>query len=170
MSKGTECFSTTSDTAESVTSMISIRIDVAILEVGMGGRLDAVNLLNPDLAILCTIDIDHQAWLGSTREKIGAEKAGIFRYRGKAVVADPDPPSSVISRLAILQCEAQQHHKNFEVRPSGQNVWAWRHFGDATFGVGLPEEVQIASGSLIRARNLDAKRGSDGPTDFGNRN
>lgn len=131
-----------------------LKIDVAILEVGMGGRLDAVNLLNPDLAILCTIDIDHQAWLGSTREKIGAEKAGIFRYRGKVVIADPDPPSSVISRLAILRCEAQQHHKNFEVRPSGQNVWVWRHFGDATFGVGLPEEVQIASGSLIRARNL----------------
>ena len=130
------------------------RIHVAILEVGMGGRLDAVNLLNPDLAILCTVDIDHQAWLGSTREKIGIEKAGIFRYHGKVVIADPVPPSSVISRLASLQCEAQQHHKNFEVTRSGQNVWHWRHFRDATFGTGLPREVQISTGSVIRARNV----------------
>jgi dihydrofolate synthase/folylpolyglutamate synthase len=71
-------------------------IDVAILEVGLGGRLDAVNVVDADCAVLTSVAIDHVDYLGSTRESIGREKAGIFRDGRPAVVADPQPPQSVL--------------------------------------------------------------------------
>jgi dihydrofolate synthase/folylpolyglutamate synthase len=72
------------------------KVEVAVLEVGLGGRLDAVNVVDPDCAVLTSIGIDHVDYLGSTRESIGGEKAGIFRAGRPAVIADPDPPSSVV--------------------------------------------------------------------------
>ena len=71
-------------------------IDAAILEVGLGGRLDAVNVVDADCAVLTSVAIDHVDYLGVTRESIGREKAGIFRAGRPAVVADPDPPQSVL--------------------------------------------------------------------------
>ncbi|MCC6194140.1 MAG: bifunctional tetrahydrofolate synthase/dihydrofolate synthase [Burkholderiales bacterium] len=73
------------------------RPDALVLEVGLGGRLDAVNLVDADVAVLTSIDIDHVEWLGPTREDIGREKAGIFRAARPAVCADPDPPHSVLA-------------------------------------------------------------------------
>lgn len=70
-------------------------LDVIVLEVGLGGRLDAVNIIDTDVAVLNTIDLDHQDWLGSDRETIGYEKAGIFRTARPAICADPQPPLSV---------------------------------------------------------------------------
>lgn len=72
-------------------------IDAAVLEVGLGGRLDAVNVLDADCAVLTSVAIDHVDYLGSTREDIGREKAGIFRPGRPAVIADPDPPQSVLA-------------------------------------------------------------------------
>jgi dihydrofolate synthase/folylpolyglutamate synthase len=72
------------------------RIEAAILEVGLGGRLDAVNILDPDCAVLTSVGIDHVDYLGATREEIGREKAGIFRPGRPAVIAEPDPPQSVL--------------------------------------------------------------------------
>jgi len=72
------------------------RIEAAILEVGLGGRLDAVNIIDPDCAVLTSVGIDHVEYLGATREAIGREKAGIFRPGRPAVIADPDPPRSVL--------------------------------------------------------------------------
>ena len=72
-------------------------IEAAILEVGLGGRLDAVNIVDADCSVLTSVAIDHVDYLGSTREAIGREKAGIFRPGRPAVVADPDPPSSVLN-------------------------------------------------------------------------
>jgi dihydrofolate synthase/folylpolyglutamate synthase len=72
------------------------KIEVAVLEVGLGGRLDAVNILDPDCAVLTSVGIDHVDYLGSTREDIGREKAGIFRAGRPAVIAEPDPPQSVL--------------------------------------------------------------------------
>ena len=72
-------------------------IDVAILEVGLGGRLDAVNVLDADCAVLTSVGIDHVDYLGPTREDIGREKAGIFRAGRPAVIAEPDPPGSVLA-------------------------------------------------------------------------
>jgi dihydrofolate synthase/folylpolyglutamate synthase len=73
-------------------------LDVAVLEVGLGGRLDAVNVLDADCAVLTSVGIDHVDYLGPTREDIGREKAGIFRPGRPAVVAEPDPPQSVLAR------------------------------------------------------------------------
>jgi dihydrofolate synthase/folylpolyglutamate synthase len=73
-----------------------------VLEVGLGGRLDAVNATDPDCAVLTSIGIDHVEYLGDTREAIGREKAGIFRSARPAVVAEPDPPQSVLSADARL--------------------------------------------------------------------
>ncbi|MBS3954153.1 MAG: bifunctional tetrahydrofolate synthase/dihydrofolate synthase [Methylomicrobium sp.] len=70
-------------------------LDVQLLEVGLGGRLDAVNIIDTDLAIITSIGIDHTEWLGDTRESIGREKAGIFRRNVPAVVGDPVPPLSL---------------------------------------------------------------------------
>jgi dihydrofolate synthase/folylpolyglutamate synthase len=74
-------------------------VDVAVLEVGLGGRLDAVNIFDPDCAVVTGIAIDHESWLGSTREAIGNEKAGVFRAGRPAVCGDPNPPAS-IARVA----------------------------------------------------------------------
>jgi dihydrofolate synthase / folylpolyglutamate synthase len=73
------------------------KLDAAVLEVGLGGRLDAVNAVDPDCAVLTSVGIDHVDYLGPTREHIGREKAGIFRAGRPAVVAEPDPPEPVLS-------------------------------------------------------------------------
>jgi dihydrofolate synthase/folylpolyglutamate synthase len=77
-------------------------LDAAVLEVGLGGRLDAVNVLDADCAVLTSIGIDHVEFLGNSRETIGKEKAGIFRPGRPAVVADPNPPDSVLNADASL--------------------------------------------------------------------
>ena len=73
------------------------KIEAAILEVGLGGRLDAVNVIDPDCAVLTSVGIDHVDYLGPTREEIGREKAGVFRTGRPAVIAEPDPPASVFA-------------------------------------------------------------------------
>ncbi|HEX2565927.1 MAG TPA: bifunctional tetrahydrofolate synthase/dihydrofolate synthase [Burkholderiales bacterium] len=73
------------------------KVDAAVLEVGLGGRLDAVNVLAPDCAVLTSVGIDHIEYLGGSRESIGAEKAGIFRPQRPAVIAEPDVPASVLA-------------------------------------------------------------------------
>ena len=73
--------------------------EALILEVGLGGRLDAVNVLDADCAVLTSIGIDHVEFLGNTREEIGREKAGIFRAARPAVIADPRPPESVLAGI-----------------------------------------------------------------------
>ncbi len=78
------------------------QLDVVILEVGLGGRLDAVNIIDADVAVLTSIDLDHQDWLGPDRESIGAEKAGIFRANKPAICADSNPPQSVVDTAAKL--------------------------------------------------------------------
>ncbi|MGZ4994948.1 MAG: bifunctional tetrahydrofolate synthase/dihydrofolate synthase [Methylobacter sp.] len=83
-------------------------VDVQLLEVGLGGRLDAVNIVDPDVALITSISIDHIEWLGGTREAIGREKAGIFRTSIPAITGDPEPPKSLmqsaIERQALLYC------------------------------------------------------------------
>jgi dihydrofolate synthase/folylpolyglutamate synthase len=78
------------------------KIEAAILEVGLGGRLDAVNVVDADCAVLTSVAIDHVDYLGSTREEIGREKAGIFRPGRPAVVAEPHPPLSVLNSKTDL--------------------------------------------------------------------
>ncbi len=72
-------------------------VQLAVLEVGLGGRLDAVNILDADASLITSIDIDHQEWLGNDRETIGREKAGIFRNLAPAICSDPNPPQSILN-------------------------------------------------------------------------
>ncbi len=77
-------------------------LDVVILEVGLGGRLDAVNVIDADVAIVTSVDIDHTDYLGSTREAIGFEKAGIFRPGKAAICSDPVPPNSLVAHASAI--------------------------------------------------------------------
>ena len=99
-------------------------LDVAILEVGLGGRLDAVNLIDADAAVVTTIDLDHQEWLGSDRDAIGREKAGVFRHGRPAILGDADPPGGLTD--AATECAAlifaAGHEFNIEIGASG---WSW---------------------------------------------
>jgi dihydrofolate synthase/folylpolyglutamate synthase len=83
--------------------------DLLVLEVGLGGRLDAVNIIDPDVAVITSISVDHQSWLGGDRETIGREKAGILRENVPVVLADPDPPRSVLEKMEALHCQASFH-------------------------------------------------------------
>lgn len=77
-------------------------VDVALLEVGMGGRLDAVNLVAPDVAVITSIALDHQAWLGLDRDAIGVEKAGIARANVPLICGDREPPAAMLAALAAI--------------------------------------------------------------------
>ena len=101
------------------------RIDIAVLEVGMGGRLDAVNGIDADVAVITSIDIDHIAWLGSTREAIGYEKAGIFRHGRPAICSDPNPPAVIASEAARVGANLMQLNRDFFAE-RGEGGWTWR--------------------------------------------
>src|SRR5690606_2899682 len=81
-------------------------LDLAILEVGLGGRLDATNLVDADVAVITTVDLDHQDWLGADREAIGAEKAGVARAWKPLVLGDDDPPASVLRHAYAIGASA----------------------------------------------------------------
>ena len=83
------------------------KVEATILEVGLGGRLDAVNVVDADCAIVSSVDLDHQAWLGNTREAIGLEKAHIFRAGRPAFFGDADPPSSLVAHAASIGADLQ---------------------------------------------------------------
>ena len=86
-----------------------------ILEVGLGGRLDAVNVLDAELAIITSVDIDHTAWLGPDRETIGFEKAGILRFGKPAIYADLDPPNSVLQQAAAQKVPLLRFGKDYSI-------------------------------------------------------
>ena len=99
--------------------------DFAILEVGLGGRLDAVNIIDADLVHLTPISLDHQAFLGNDRESIGFEKAGVLRRGVKVVLNDADPPQSVLAEIERLACQCVWIGRDYhlEQREHSQFVW-----------------------------------------------
>jgi dihydrofolate synthase/folylpolyglutamate synthase len=101
------------------------QIDIAILEVGMGGRLDAVNLFDTDIALITPISLDHTQWLGDNREKIGFEKAGIITA-GNPVVCSECPPKSVIKHAAALNSQLYQSVADFSYQ-TFDNDWQWNN-------------------------------------------
>ncbi|MCH9689829.1 MAG: bifunctional folylpolyglutamate synthase/dihydrofolate synthase [Gammaproteobacteria bacterium] len=90
--------------------------DIILLEVGMGGRLDATNCIDADLAIITTIDLDHEAWLGATRAKIATEKAGIFRPHQHAVYADSTPPQTLLDKASALEIKLLILHQAYDFK------------------------------------------------------
>ena len=100
-------------------------LDVLVLEVGMGGRLDAVNAIDADCALITSIALDHTEFLGPDRETIGVEKAGIMRPGRPVVVSDPEPPASLQARANALGADLWQLGRDFNVQ-GDQQQWAWR--------------------------------------------
>lgn len=103
-------------------------LDLAILEVGLGGRLDATNLVDADVAVITTVDLDHMDYLGPDRESIGTEKAGILRAGKPCVLGERDPPSSVLRRAYALGAIAIRGHSDYLIDRFGDH-WVWREPG-----------------------------------------
>jgi dihydrofolate synthase / folylpolyglutamate synthase len=99
-------------------------LDVAILEVGLGGRLDAVNIIDADAAIVTTVDLDHQDWLGNEREVIAVEKAGIFRAGKPAILGELMPPHALIDEAQRTGAQLFVNGRNFHVETSASS-WRW---------------------------------------------
>ncbi|MBV9345141.1 MAG: bifunctional tetrahydrofolate synthase/dihydrofolate synthase [Gammaproteobacteria bacterium] len=124
-------------------------VQAAVLEVGLGGRLDATNLIDADVAVLVSVGIDHQEWLGDSLESIGAEKAGIFRSGRPAVLGSAQMPASVsgaIARLGVLAVTAERDF-SWRIREAGG---AWDYRGLAHSFEGLPPPALAGS---IQYRN-----------------
>lgn len=117
--------------------MAGSSLDVAILEVGLGGRLDAVNIIDTDCAVITSIDLDHQALLGNDRESIGREKAGILRTGRPAIVSDPVPPQSVIDRALEIDADLWLAGRDFNYSGDKQQ-WAWAGRGRRYAGLAYP--------------------------------
>lgn len=101
-------------------------LDAAVLEVGLGGRLDAVNIVDADVAVITTIDLDHMDWLGPDRDSIGREKAGIARTGRPAVVGEPGPPAGLLDALDARGARIQRAGLDFFTERH-QHGWRWRH-------------------------------------------
>jgi dihydrofolate synthase/folylpolyglutamate synthase len=112
-------------------------VDVAVLEVGLGGRLDAVNLVDADAVVLTTVDLDHQDWLGADREAIGAEKAGVMRAGAVAVLGEDAPPASVLDHAARIGAPLQRAGIDFGAREAADR-WTWWHADGTRLDLPLP--------------------------------
>nr|WP_295085130.1 bifunctional tetrahydrofolate synthase/dihydrofolate synthase [uncultured Roseateles sp.] len=99
-------------------------LDLVILEVGLGGRLDAVNAIDADCSVITSIDLDHTEYLGPDRESVGREKAGIMRAGRPVVVSDPMPPASLAARAAEIGADLRQLGKDFTYSGDRQQ-WQW---------------------------------------------
>lgn len=131
-------------------TMARSRLDFAVLEVGLGGRLDAVNILDADLAVITPIGIDHQAYLGVDREAIGREKAGVMRRGQTVVCSDRQPPDSVFEAATERGARLIRIGADFDVsRDPGDAEQSWQYyFGDRTVA------LRIAMGGAHQADNL----------------
>lgn len=136
------------------------RVDVAILEVGLGGRLDAVNIVDSDVAVVTSIALDHQNWLGDSVELIAPEKAGIARPGRPVVLAERTYPSSLYDTLANLGAVCER----------AGDSWSWREteagvavrFGPPSGAMGTRESLKVPVPDGIRASNVAAAlRASD---------
>lgn len=102
------------------------RPEYIVLEVGLGGRLDATNIIDADIAVITTVDLDHQLFLGNDRETIGREKAGILRAEQFAVLGEEIPPSSVLQYANDLGSKVIQRERDFFVHFNNDKNWSWQ--------------------------------------------
>ncbi len=140
-------------TLGAVWQFVRAGVDVAILEVGLGGRLDAVNVFEPAVSIVTTVDLDHQAWLGDTREKIGFEKAGIFRAGRPAVCGEANPPQSLLEHARSIGARLLQAGRDFSFERAAVS-WDFR-MGDTHLTdlppPALPGAYQLANAAAALA-------------------
>lgn len=119
---------------------VRAQVDVMVLEVGLGGRLDAVNIVDADVAIVASVGTDHKEWLGEGREAVGAEKAGIFRSGHPAICGDPEPPASVAAMAREVGAELLQFGQDFHAIAAADpgRGWSWSRGRQRLEGLPLP--------------------------------
>ncbi|MCW5807173.1 MAG: bifunctional folylpolyglutamate synthase/dihydrofolate synthase, partial [Deltaproteobacteria bacterium] len=143
---------------EQVTAIACVAIaaaapDVTVLEVGLGGRLDAVNIIDADAAIVTTVDLDHEEWLGRDRDSIGREKAGIFRARRPAVVGDAAAPAAVPEHARAIGAQLVLAGRDYDWQVLEPGRWRWRS-GDTVLDLPMPAlaaPVQLANAAAAIA-------------------
>ncbi|MDA3912684.1 bifunctional tetrahydrofolate synthase/dihydrofolate synthase [Oleiagrimonas sp.] len=123
-------------------------VNVAVIEVGLGGRLDASNIVDADAGIVTTVDLDHQAWLGSDRDTIGVEKAGIARADRPLIIGESDPPRGLLDALQRIGAAVQRAGVDYHVRQH-ESGWTWMH-RDGT-RLELPDAVLDAPAQVANA-------------------
>ena len=126
-------------------------LDAAILEVGLGGRLDAVNIVDADVAVVTSIDLDHMDYLGPTREDIAREKAGIFRAGRPVVCAEPDPPASLTEHARAVGAPVTQIGRDYGFVPAERQ---WRYWGPGGSRFGLPYPALRGAYQLANAATV----------------
>jgi dihydrofolate synthase/folylpolyglutamate synthase len=136
------------------------KLDVILLEVGLGGRLDAVNIVDNDVALLTSIDLDHQAWLGETREDIASEKAGILRSGKVCVISDPSAPLLIDKQARQLGCRCHRVGQSFEYQVQ-QGQWRWQCGEKKLAGLPFPalsgeQQLQNAAGVIMVIESLQS--------------
>lgn len=128
--------------------MHEAKVDILLLEVGLGGRLDAVNVVDPDIALITSIDLDHQDWLGDTIEQIAREKAGIFRANGVAVIGEPRPMQALTDAVNDLHVRATWQGRDFHFSQT-DNEFNWSNGDLELTNLPLPQiPLQNASSAL----------------------
>ena len=145
------------------------KVDVAVLEVGLGGRLDATNLVDADVAVVCSVGFDHRDWLGDTLDAIGAEKAGIFRKDRPAVLGTPDMPGSVYAVINELGARAVVAERDFSwwIGPDqASRTWTYRGLQGEIAGLPAPRLVgaiqyRNAATALAAVQCLARSAGAD---------
>jgi dihydrofolate synthase / folylpolyglutamate synthase len=125
-----------------------MRLDALVLEIGLGGRLDAVNIVDPDCSILTSVDIDHTAYLGPTRESIGFEKAHIFRRGRPAICAEPRPPATVFEVAQGLGADLWLAGRDFSYSGDRQQ---WAYHGRNVRRASLPYPALRGANQLLNA-------------------
>ena len=137
-------------TLGAMAQFIDAGVDVAILEVGLGGRLDAVNVFDAEVAIVTSVDLDHMDYLGDTREQIGFEKAGIYRAGRPAICADPVPPASLLDHARRIGADLRCVERDFSAQHEGDQ---WTYRGQA---IGWPALPLPAMAGACQLRNAAA--------------
>ena len=128
--------------------------DALVLEVGMGGRLDAVNVVDPDVAVIVSVGLDHMEWLGSDVESIGREKAGILRAGRPAVVGTPTPPRSVLEVADAVGADLRLRGRDFDATARDDGRWDYRDRDgrlDALPEPGLTGVAQVGNAAVALA-------------------
>jgi len=136
--------------------------DAIVLEVGMGGRLDAVNVVDADVAIVVSVGLDHMEWLGPDVEAIGREKAGIFRRGRPAICGMPDPPRTVVETAAEVGARLLVRGRDFHGRERADGTWDYADAAGSLDGLPPPAlagPVQVGNAATVLAalRELQAR-------------
>ena len=136
--------------------------DAIVLEVGMGGRLDAVNLVDADVAVIVSVGLDHMEWLGSDVESIGREKAGIMRRRRPAILGTPAPPQSVLDAAQAVGADLRLRGRDYDGFEQPDGTWTYRDAGGELAALPAPAlagavQVGNAATALAALRSLPGR-------------